>query len=225
MTAANPHSRLKERQRQERANLILETAASVLSEKGYYETSMEEIAAQVGVAKGTLYQHFANKEELVFALFEHEIEETQQMVDQIVRSDLSARMKLETLLLWTYQGFTQRHRQLVWTLYDSLDIRKSVLEERLRIREHMELLLPSIESIFSAGKVSGEFDPSISVAIMLTTFVSLLSPRIYEFLIAREHFTPEELVKQVGRTFFQGIVPQGEICSPVAVPCASLGKS
>jgi TetR/AcrR family fatty acid metabolism transcriptional regulator len=224
MTAANPHSRLKERQRQERANLILETAASVLSEKGYYETSMEEIATQVGVAKGTLYQHFANKEELVFALFEHEIEETQQMVDQIVSSDLSARMKLETLLLWTYQGFTQRHRQLVWTLYDSLDIRKSVLEERLRIREHMELLLPSIESIFSSGKISGEFEASISAAVMLTTFLSLLSPRSYEFLKMREHFTPEELVNQVGRTFFQGIVPQVEISAPITAPRISVGK-
>ncbi len=68
-----PHRSLKERQRQERAALILQAAEEVLAEKGYHETSMDEIAARVGVAKGTVYLHFPSKEDLVFALFEQEL--------------------------------------------------------------------------------------------------------------------------------------------------------
>lgn len=208
MSSMNPHSQLKERQRQERAKLILETAASVFAEKGYYEASMDEIANQVGVAKGTLYQHFASKEDLVFALFARQMEEIQQIVEQITASKLSARAKLEAILLRIYQGFIRRNAHLMWSLYDSIDIRKGILEERLHIREHMNRLLPAIEGIFVDGKASGEFDADISTAVMLITFLSLLSPRGYELLMARELLSPEELVRQVGRTFFQGISNQ-----------------
>ena len=41
---------LKEKQRQEREELILQAAEEVLAEKGYYETSIDEIAARVGIA-------------------------------------------------------------------------------------------------------------------------------------------------------------------------------
>lgn len=53
---------LKEKQRKERELLILEAAEEVMIEKGYHETSMEEIAARVGIAKGTVYLHFPSKE-------------------------------------------------------------------------------------------------------------------------------------------------------------------
>ena len=46
---------LKEKQRQEREALILQAAEEVLMEKGYHETSIDEIAARVGIAKGTVY--------------------------------------------------------------------------------------------------------------------------------------------------------------------------
>jgi TetR/AcrR family fatty acid metabolism transcriptional regulator len=59
---------LKERQRQEREELILQSAQALLLEKGYHEMAMEEIAARVGISKGTVYLHFPSKEDLVFAL-------------------------------------------------------------------------------------------------------------------------------------------------------------
>ena len=43
---------------------IFETSLKLFSEKGYDATSIEEITAVVGVAKGTLYYHFTSKEEI-----------------------------------------------------------------------------------------------------------------------------------------------------------------
>ena len=43
---------------------IFETSLKLFSEKGYDATSIEEITATVGVAKGTLYYHFSSKEEI-----------------------------------------------------------------------------------------------------------------------------------------------------------------
>ena len=49
---------------------IFETSMKLFSEKGYEATSIEEITATVGVAKGTLYYHFASKEEIFNFLVE-----------------------------------------------------------------------------------------------------------------------------------------------------------
>ena len=43
---------------------IFETAMQLFADKGYEATSIEEITATVGVAKGTLYYHFSSKEEI-----------------------------------------------------------------------------------------------------------------------------------------------------------------
>ncbi len=49
---------------------IFETSLKLFSEKGYDATSIEEITAIVGVAKGTLYYHFNSKEEIFNFLIE-----------------------------------------------------------------------------------------------------------------------------------------------------------
>ena len=49
---------------------IFETSMRLFAEKGYDATSIEEITATVGVAKGTLYYHFSSKEEIFQFLVE-----------------------------------------------------------------------------------------------------------------------------------------------------------
>ena len=88
---------LKEKQRQEREALILKAAEDVLMEKGYHETSIDEIAARVGIAKGTVYLHFPSKEDLVVAIFERDMQHLLQSIDSTIDSTLTAREKIESI--------------------------------------------------------------------------------------------------------------------------------
>src|SRR2546426_9948165 len=107
---------LKEKQRQEREDLILRAAEEVLTEKGYHETSMDEIAARVGIAKGTVYLHFPGKEELVIAIFARDMQKFLQAVEAAIEnaaaSELTARAKLEAVLHFMYGGLFSRRAQL-----------------------------------------------------------------------------------------------------------------
>src|SRR6202140_6018793 len=89
---------LKEKQRQEREELILQAAEEVLAEKGYYETSVDEIAARVGIAKGTVYLHFPSKEDLVIAIVMREIKHLIAEIEEIASIEGSAQSKLELIL-------------------------------------------------------------------------------------------------------------------------------
>ncbi len=67
-----PHraGRLRERIREATAEAILEAAESVFADGGLPAARMEQIAARAGVAVGTLYNHFEDKDALVRALVE-----------------------------------------------------------------------------------------------------------------------------------------------------------
>ena len=60
---------------------IFETSMKLFAEKGYEATSIEDITATVGVAKGTLYYHFSSKEEIFDFLVEEGIKLLQNSVD------------------------------------------------------------------------------------------------------------------------------------------------
>lgn len=60
---------------------IFETSMKLFAEKGYDATSIEDITATVGVAKGTLYYHFSSKEEIFNFLVEEGIKLLQNSID------------------------------------------------------------------------------------------------------------------------------------------------
>ena len=49
---------------------LLEAAAAVFARRGYAEASAEAISREAGMSKATFYEHFANKEECILALFD-----------------------------------------------------------------------------------------------------------------------------------------------------------
>ena len=91
---------------------IFEIAMRLFSEKGYEATSVEEITATVGVAKGTLYYHFNSKEEIFNFLVEEGIKllknsiqikiskckTTKEMIRAIVLIQMKAVIKYESIL-------------------------------------------------------------------------------------------------------------------------------
>ncbi|HZT99162.1 MAG TPA: helix-turn-helix domain-containing protein [Ktedonobacteraceae bacterium] len=205
MSADTPQRSLREKLREVRAELILDVAEEMLAEKGYHDTSMDEIAALAGVAKGTLYQHFPGKEDLVFALFERNLVLFEQAVGQAASASLTARVKLERILSYVYQERRGQHARLLQLLYQNMEIRKGLLEKKGQLRDHMEQVAGQIRTILEEGKTEGAFDPAISTELMLLTFMSLLSLSTREHLLVQEQLLPAELVSQVGRVFFEGI--------------------
>lgn len=75
------HSR-KDRERLEREAKILQLARTMLREVGYLGLSMDRIAAEMEYSKGTIYQHFCNKEEIILALANEALETRMRMFEK-----------------------------------------------------------------------------------------------------------------------------------------------
>jgi AcrR family transcriptional regulator len=86
----------RERKRQTMRDLLAETAFRLFDAMGYDAVTMERIAEEADVARGTLYKHFPVKEALVAYQFRKEIEEGMAAIGPQLRrqSSFAARMKL-----------------------------------------------------------------------------------------------------------------------------------
>jgi AcrR family transcriptional regulator len=78
--------RLRERFRQETAAAVLAAAEEVFAEKGLHEASMAEIAKRAGLAVGTLYNHFADRDSLLMALVEMRKRELIEAIDEQLKA-------------------------------------------------------------------------------------------------------------------------------------------
>ena len=196
---------LKEKQRQERETLILQAAEEVLMEKGYYETSIDEIAARVGIAKGTVYLHFPSKEDLVIAIFERDMQQLLQYIDAIMSQALISRGKIEAIFDLMHGGIISKRMQLLYSISNGAGLRHLLVEKKGCLREIWDQLSARLNSLLEEGKAAGEFDSSLPTMVMLSAFYSLLSPKNYDRLMGEGQMSGEEVAKNLKRIYFKGI--------------------
>lgn len=66
---------------------IIEVAARVFSENGYYNTKMDDVAEALDVSKGAIYQYFTSKEQLLFAVVDFVFDSRKDEIISILASD------------------------------------------------------------------------------------------------------------------------------------------
>ncbi|MCS6886671.1 MAG: TetR/AcrR family transcriptional regulator [Chloroflexus sp.] len=189
----------KQRQRAEREALILQHAQELLVEKGYHRTSLDEIAARVGVSKGTIYLHFTSKDALVEALLAQQINLFLVAVQQIADEPVSVRARLERILVWTYRQLQEKRGQFLLEIASRFGLTHQILEQRADLRLRAEQALNRLAALLDEGKRDGEIANDVPTTILVATLQSLLAPERYLQLLAAGQVTPEALAAYVVR--------------------------
>ena len=134
---------------------IFETSMKLFAEKGYDATSIEEITATVGVAKGTLYYHFSSKEEIFQFLVEEGVKllknsiaiKTDKLTNSldkikaIVLIELKVLVKYEsfmTIILSEIWGTGQRSKMCRDYVFEYIQMIQEIVEEGMKKKELQE---------------------------------------------------------------------------------------
>lgn len=88
---------------------ILEAARQLFAIKGYAETSVEEIAERAGVAKGTIYTHFASKDELLITILRIGTDELIARVHKLMKTCEPYPIRLRNITLAILEYFDRHH--------------------------------------------------------------------------------------------------------------------
>lgn len=99
---------------------IFETSMKLFADKGYDATSIEEITATVGVAKGTLYYHFSSKEEIFNFLVDEGMKllknsitiKTDKMTNSLDK--IRAIVLIQIKILFKYENFITIILSQIW---------------------------------------------------------------------------------------------------------------
>jgi AcrR family transcriptional regulator len=149
------------RKRQRRISEILRVAAEVLSEKGYYNTSLEEIADRLDLAKASLYHYFDSKESLLTACLGTVAEESITRLTAIASGAGSTQERLRGLIIEQLRIITVEYPELARLFLAHLEWPASVRE---RIRDWHTRHDAIIKGVIEEGVKSGELgDIDISV--------------------------------------------------------------
>ncbi|MFL6558744.1 MAG: TetR/AcrR family transcriptional regulator, partial [Bacillus sp. (in: firmicutes)] len=72
---------------------IIDAAVIVIAENGYHQDQVSKIAKQAGVADGTIYLYFKNKEDILISLFEEKMGSFIEKIDTMIAGKGSAAEK------------------------------------------------------------------------------------------------------------------------------------
>ena len=141
------------RKRQRRINEILRVAAEVLSERGYYNTSLEEIADRLDLAKASLYHYFDSKEALLTACLGTVAEEAIRRLGAIAAGSGPAPERLRGLIIEQLQIITVEYPELARLFLAHLEWPAAVRE---RIKDWHTRHDAVFEAVIDEGVKSGE---------------------------------------------------------------------
>jgi AcrR family transcriptional regulator len=117
----------KERERQRNIFDIIQVTGLLVSERGLNAVSMDEIAKEAGFGKGTLYNYFQNKEDLMSCMFKVHFEKYLLEIHRIANTDAPFINMIKSMLEFTSnylnreKGVTQLLDQLSYSLQEKGD--------------------------------------------------------------------------------------------------------
>jgi AcrR family transcriptional regulator len=193
---------LKDRQRQMRENAILEAAHQLLAEKGYQGMTMDDLATRVGIAKGSLYQHFKSKEELIGAALVSFMDRISNYIGTLPSTQPAIeRIKLtcrKALILRFQDGFP-----------DILGV-KSLVKESLTCHPvyaaSTERLVVALAGLFEVAKKQGDVASEIPTDLLVHATIGRMREPEVDPLIADGRVQPEEVVDFLVQMFLGGVV-------------------
>jgi TetR/AcrR family transcriptional regulator, regulator of autoinduction and epiphytic fitness len=184
-----------------RETAIIQSVNRLLAEKGFDAMTVDEVAAEVGIAKASLYKHFTSKEELACAAMVTAMRKAQDFI-QSLPAEQAAMDKLKAVTRWTMDLKLQG-------LMPSLPSQNSSLRATLMAsREYMDGLMDVSDALggwIEAAQAQGQINPALpAVAVLYTLFARACDP-VLEFLKMGEQHTEEQILDLVMSTCFDGL--------------------
>ncbi|GFP74118.1 TetR/AcrR family transcriptional regulator [Clostridium fungisolvens] len=164
----------------ERKNEIMDRSLELFIEKGYDNTSINEIVNSLSIAKGTFYHYFTSKEEILGELLKRRLDEYIVPLTAIYNSNLDPNSKLEAILKAMFLG-TNSNLMLVNTERDGSNLKlNNALEEEFFNRCY-PLILGVIREGLEQESLQVDF-PEEVVEILLRGIQKFINKHFNELL-------------------------------------------
>jgi TetR/AcrR family fatty acid metabolism transcriptional regulator len=178
---------------------ILEAAVGVFARKGYFAARVSDIAKRAGVADGTIYLYFRNKEDILVRLFDEVMSEHVEEAREAVRALPSAP--------WRHLAVLGANRDLAVVF--QVELRQSTrFMERFTaswLKDYFELL----DEVMEAGQRDGSVRADINRKLAAKMLFGALDETVTSWVLADKRYPLEDLAGPVVDLFLRGAAVPG----------------
>jgi TetR/AcrR family transcriptional regulator, fatty acid metabolism regulator protein len=180
---------------------ILEAAISVFARKGYFAARVSDVAKKAGVADGTIYLYFQNKEDILVRLFDEVMSEHVVQAGEAVRALPSAPERLRAI--------AARHLSVLGANRDlavvfQVELRRSTrFMERFTaswLHDYFELL----DRVMEEGQRDGSLRADINRKLAAKMLFGALDETVTSWVLSDRRYPLEELAAPVVDLFLRG---------------------
>lgn len=191
----------KEQMLHAREEAIVKAVSRLLADKGFDTMTVDEVAAEVGIAKASLYKHFPSKEDLAAAAMVRVLYRAQDFLRALPAGDAPldklkavARWAMELQLAGEMPSLPSQNSSLRTTLMSCQPYLDGLLEVGERLGGWIE-----------AAQASGALNPRLPATAVLYTLYARACDPVLEFLQAGGRHSDAEIVELVMSTCFDGL--------------------
>jgi AcrR family transcriptional regulator len=158
---------------------IIETSIELFDQKGFKETSIQDIVESIGVTKGTFYYYFKSKEELLKDICLNYIEDLVKQQEQILEDSMkNCTAKLYDIVYMLIKNIKTQRRSARIFFREMRHLNELHLEE---IKKKRKVFRENYQKLIEEGIIKGEFKENHNPALLTFGILGITNWSYYWF--------------------------------------------
>lgn len=188
--------------KQEKFEMILDAAEKVIAENGFHGSQVSKIAKEAGVADGTIYLYFKNKEDILISLFQDRLGKLVDLFNNSIRDTSTAGEALRKIC---EIHLSQLEQNVDLAYVTQIELRQSSLELRKAIGLAVKPYIVLIEQVLIRGIEEGSFRADLDTKLTRQLIFGALDEVVTSWLISGMKYSMTEQVEHTVDFFLRGL--------------------
>lgn len=167
-------SKISDERLETKKEKIIKHAFDLFAEKGYFETSIDDIVKASGISKGGIYYYFKSKEDIFLEIAEERFRQRKKLIDN-AQDMKSSKEKIISYINWTLTGFfeekVQKMSRFTFEFWSVLSRNPNMGD---KAKERYKMFYTILAEILQQGIDSGEFKKDIDIDSMVYIILSTM---------------------------------------------------
>lgn len=190
------------RKNQPKYKKIIDAAVAVIAENGFDQAQISKIAKRAGVADGTIYLYFKNKEDLLISLFREKMGQFIESIEKEIADKATIEEKLFTLIEVHFRQLSADYRLAIVT---QLELRQSNKGLRAKIGEVLKRYLAVIDGILKKGVEEGVFNADLDVRLARQMIFGTIDETVTNWVLNDRKYDLVRLAGPVNHLLIHGL--------------------
>ena len=198
-----PRVSFREQVLRAREDAIVSSVNRLLAEKGFDVMTVDEVAADVGIAKASLYKHFTSKEQLAAAAMVRVLDQALAFVATLQADPQACAIdQLHRVARWTMQ--VQLAGEMPSLPSQNSTLRAALTGHKVYLNRLMDLS-DKLGAWITAAQADGHLNPKLPPEVVLYTLFARACDPVLGLLKVSAQYTDEQIIEMLLATCFDGL--------------------